>query len=294
MRKVAFWSLGMFAGLLVSSAAADTIESVEKEILEKLAKYTSCQGKSHVVQDMQTPDMKFKTEGQSTFECSKKGDKWLYRSEGKSKSVTVIQGQEQKSDAYTLSICDGEHIYTYSEADGQKTAMKMAMTTPFSMLPDKSYFDNMRKDYDLKLVGDESVDGRNTWVIEAASKSAASAQPGSITTMALYFDKETGMTLKVVGKDTAGKVVMTSTTSDFKVNPQIADDRFVFKAPEGVEVMDMTQMGGDATYAGNEEPATADEPEEPQAQAQPKQEEKKKEEAEKGKIRLPKLPGKKK
>jgi outer membrane lipoprotein-sorting protein len=38
-----------------------------------------------------------------------------------------------------------------------------------------------------------------------------------------------------------GKPMTTMTYTDIKINPDIPADRFVFKAPEGVQVQDMSK-----------------------------------------------------
>ena len=244
MRFTKSWMCGaLAAGLLACTAAADTLESVEKAIIEKVAQHKSYQFKSAVTQNMDMPEMKIESQTQGTFEFLKKGDKWLYRSEAKTKSTTVAQGHEQKSDNTVLMICDGEYMYTLSESDGQKSAMKSRMgAEQFTMLTDKAYFDSLRKDWDLKLLPDETVDGKATWAIEATFKQAKTAPAGTMITMITYFDKENGLGIKMIGKDTAGKTVMTSTTTDIKINPTLNADRFVFKAPAGVQIIDVSQQ----------------------------------------------------
>jgi outer membrane lipoprotein-sorting protein len=255
------WMCGALAvGLLACTAAADTLESVEKAIIEKVAQHKAYQFKSAVTQNMEMPEMKMDTQAQGTFEFLRKGDKWLCRGESRTKSTTVMQGQEQKSDSTVLMICDGEYMYTLTETDGQKSAMKNRIgTEQFTMLTDKAYFDALHKDHNLKLLPDETVDGKATWVIEATSKEAKTAPAGTMITMITYFDKDNGLGIKMLGKDAAGKTLMTSTTTDVKINPTLADDRFVFKAPAGVQVIDITQQGmpaeGAAEHAGHEQKA---------------------------------------
>jgi hypothetical protein len=161
--------------------------------------------------------------------------------------------------------------------------MKNRMPDEPMMLTNQAYFDGLKKEYDLKLLPDETVDGKATWVIEAKAKQSI---PGGPATLVSYFDKSNGMNIKIVGKDPGGKTVLTATTSDIKINPPLKPERFVFKAPEGVEVMDLTKQG---------EPAAETKPgAEP---AEKKEGEKKPEDAPKKpdkpkKPELPKLPKK--
>ncbi len=119
------------------------------------------------------------------------------------------------------------------------------------------------------------------------------------TEMTFYFDKATGVMVKSVSKNVAGKVTMESLTTDLKVNSSISADRFVFTAPEGVEVMDLTKQQ-DYNAQANESPKSSEKstsgaqqsdekPKEKPAEAEEKKTEKKKEK----KSKWPKLPKKK-
>jgi outer membrane lipoprotein-sorting protein len=208
-------------------------------------------------------------------------------------------GQEQKSKTISTMVCDGEFMYSVSEANGEKSATKQNIMTQ-GWITDKTYFNNLRQGSKLKLLPDETVDGRSTYVIEATSKQAPPAnQSGTTAVSYMYFDKETGLVIKWLSKDASGKVVSTSITTDLKVNSTISADRFVFKAPEGVEVMDLTKMQqqtAEPAQPEQEKPAPAEEaekPKEPEQKDESKEPEKKDEaeEPEKSEKRdKPKLP----
>ncbi len=267
MNRFAMRWVGVVTVLFCAGAVlADTLESVEKTIVEKAGSLTSFQGKMVSTQNMQNPQMKYEAQNDMTSDCLKKDGKWLYRSEGKTKSVSVVEGQEQKQDVNMLIVCDGQFVWTLTDANGQKNVMKTRPEGEFSMVTDKAYFEDMRKDYDLKLLPDESVEGKATWPIQATPREAAAE--GDVATLITYFDKETGISVKTVGKDAAGKVIMTSLTKDVKINAAVPADRFVFKAPEGVQVMDLTQQELGAPAGGPAEPA-APAPKEPKADKKP-------------------------
>jgi outer membrane lipoprotein-sorting protein len=44
--------------------------------------------------------------------------------------------------------------------------------------------------------------------------------------------------------ETGGKKISSTVTTDFKLNAEIPADRFAFKAPAGVEMMDLTKQPG--------------------------------------------------
>lgn len=221
-----------------AGARADKLDEVIQRIADMVAKHNSYSMKTTVNQDFQTPDMSMKSDGDSMTEFMRDGDKWMFRSDSTSAMTQTMGGQTQTTNSKTTVVADGEFIWTLTEAEGNKSAMKSRMDKSYSMQLDKAYFDRMKTDYDLALLPDEKVNGAATWVIEAKAKKPS---PGAAVTMLTYFDQSHGLSVKSVGKDANGKAVFTSVSTDVKINPSISADRFVFKAPDGVQVYDMTQ-----------------------------------------------------
>ena len=57
----------------------------------------------------------------------------------------------------------------------------------------------------------------------------------------MYYCKKTGIQLKSVDLNLAGEVVRERVVTDLKVNEDIPADRFVFKPPPGIKVVDHTK-----------------------------------------------------
>ena len=215
-------SSGAFAG--------DTLESVEKDIIAKWTKLKSLTAKTTMAMSMQGMSMK----SQGTVEFLKKGDKELFRMD-----MTMSQsmgGQTQETSMST--IADGEYVYNVTDMMGQKRAMKQKPDSLPGTVGGQQMFEGLRKNNDLKLLPDETVDGQSVFVIEGTPKTAGRT-PYAKSTM--YFTKDAGIMIKMVGVDASGGQVMTMSISDIKRDPKIDPDRFVFKAPEGVQVMDLTE-----------------------------------------------------
>ena len=256
---------------------ADDLESVQKALAAKSAVLDSCTFKSITTMHSEAP-VKSETDMAGTVEMLKKGGKWLHRMNSKSTSVSNVGGQEQKTESSQLVVADGQYVWVLNESQGQKAVFKSNMTEARNMAVGEG-FDALRKDYDLKLLPDEKVEGKPAWVIEATPKKGPPAARGGMT-MRQYYDKDSGVMVKAVGRSTDGKSTMTTIVKDLKVNPPISADRFVFKVPEGAHVMDMT--------SGQPQPQPA-----PEAQSQPEsesQQPKEKETKSKG-LKLPKIPG---
>jgi len=235
---------GLICGCFVAlgfgfPAAAQTVEEAEKKLAESFAKLKSYTAKTKMVQDLDLGEgNKMKSDMDGTIEWSRKGDKALYRSDMKGSSAQTFGGQEMKTDASTTVISDGDVVYTLTDQAGQKMAYKQKADVTIGG-DAKSVLQPMREDHTLKLLADEKVDGQDCFVIEAMPKEMEGNPFGK---MVLYFRKDAGLNIKVVGRDPKDKTVYTASTTDIKLNPDVDPQRFVFKAPEGVELMDMTKQ----------------------------------------------------
>ncbi len=231
---------------------ADTLESVEKTIVERSRSVSSLQFDMKTVADYSTAQFGFTQTSQGRYEYLKKGDKMLYRIESEDRAVTKTGDTEKTSNVVTTIVFDGKFLYSLRDTDGKKSATKQKAPNS-GWFADQAYFDTMKRSYDLKLLPDETVDGRPVYVIEARIK-AAGAPP--ISTI-MYHDKETGLGIKTVTKNASGKVTSTSTFSNLKINPSISPNRFVFKLPPGVELVDLTQSQQPQAQPGRQQPVRA-------------------------------------
>lgn len=232
------WSCaGLLALAFAGVARAESVEDVEKKLIEAHSKMKSYTSKTKTTQSF---DMgqgnKMSSDYGGTVEWKRDGDKQKFRTEMKGTTTQNMGGTENKMDVSVLMVCDGEFLYTVSEQMGQKMATKQKPDTAMTGDP-KKLFEKIHGDNDLKLLPDEKVDGTACYVLEVNPKSK---EPSPVAKSVMYFAKDSGINIKNVGKDKDGKDVFTNTSTDVKVNVDVSNDRFVFKAPEGVQVMDMT------------------------------------------------------
>ena len=221
-------------GLAFSSAAvsAETVEEVSKKIAAASEKLNSFSAKTKMVTEMKQEGFSLVSTTDGTTEMLRKGSDFLLRSENKSVSETNVGGNVTKQESSVLSITDGSFAYTVSEAAGAKSAQKIKLEKP-----DVDPFKVWRTTAELKVLPDSSSDGRAAWVIEATPKPD---QVGMGKTV-IHYDKESGQMVKMVTYTPDGKPMATMTYSDIKINDKISPDRFVFKAPPGVEVQDLSK-----------------------------------------------------
>ncbi|MFH1110278.1 MAG: hypothetical protein V1790_13950 [Planctomycetota bacterium] len=175
------------------------------------------------------------TKGKGTYECAKRGDKLLIRF-GLVNNVWVETGDAKRvhTGEILVFVYDGEFLYS------QLQQPKLKKTTKSVYEPDRvlqvggrELFRSLSETNSLKLAGEQMVDDRAVYVIEATSTTG----DGSAVH---YFDKQTGAQLKRIERDKDGKDTLTLTLSDLKANPEFSEDYFTYKLPEGFELIDKT------------------------------------------------------
>lgn len=175
------------------------------------------------------------TKMKGTVEFVSKPDKELFRME--MTMETDFGGQ--KMEGTSTTVYDGEFVYMVNDMMGQQTAIKQKPGAMAQSPAGKHMFESLMEKNELKVLPSEKVDGKDAFVIEAVPKGTA---PQPFTKMKLFLVKENGIMVKMVGYDHAGSEFMTTVYSNIKINPKIDESRFVFKAPDGVKVIDMTNQ----------------------------------------------------
>lgn len=284
------------AALLVLSLSTplfgETLEEVEKKISDMQAKYKSIQIKSKHKQDLVTEDMTIKDEGETTAEYKRKGEKgYQARVESKSKGTRKLKDkEEEKTEMSTLMVHDGEYMYILTITPEQKSAMKQKPDAKSDLNPFDAaqLFKEQHKNFNIKLLPDETIEGKAVYAIETTPKKGD--ENPILGKSISYYDKKTGISVKTIAYNPQGKPYLTSITTEVKLDSDIPDSRFVFKAPEGVQVFDMTKAqqqeasedkAADKPAETKEQPK-AEEEKKTEAKEQPKEEPKKEEKKDKG------------
>lgn len=281
------WCVAIVSLLSVAGAAsaADTLASVEKKIADKFAKYKSVQYKSKGTFETETSGTKTKSTMDVEVQFARKGKGWQLRTEMTTASTQTTKGKKPvKSKTKMLTIYDGKFNYTLLDNQGQKSATKMKADPAHTMDPFDAtvQFKLYRKMFTSKLLADDKVGGKPAYAVEMKTKKPSEYSPPQ--TVVSYYDKKTGVILKSITRDKAGKQTAASITSDIKIDAKIKPDRFVFKLPEGVELTDMTKpQGGQAPPAEKkaEEPES-EQPKDKEPEQEKKPEKKKKKKGLKG------------
>jgi len=227
---------GMVFGFCSLAAAGDDLKTVEKKIIGQWEKHKSMTAKFTMVSHMEMSGMVMDSKAEGPFEVMKKGGQCLARQEMKIITTQKFGDQESKTEQEVLLVVDGEFAYTLTDMAGQKMATKAKIDPQMTGDP-KATFEWLRKDHELKLLPEETIDGNKVYVIEAKPKEKPSAGYGKSV---YYYQQENGVLVKMVGHGVDGKPQMTMTFTDIKLDVDIKPERFVFKAPPGVQVIDQT------------------------------------------------------
>lgn len=214
----------------VASAAADDAETAQKAVMDKYKALKSLRYKTATKTDINMAGYKNSSKGKGTFEMVRKDGKLFWRMETKTASEMEMGGKVTKSTSTSLMIVDGQFTWSYNDAGGQKSATKTKLKSHAEPNP----FDTYRQHYKMSVLADEKVDGHACYVFEMLPKQAE--QGGKSM---LWYRKDCGVMVKMVSYGVDGKPMSTFTNTDLEINTGIGAKRFVFKAPAGVEVVDM-------------------------------------------------------
>lgn len=261
MQRAMIWCVSLVVWFLaVQAARADSLAEVKKKIDSQVQQCQTLRQEARMTMDMAGPAGKMSAT--STIEFARRDkDKWLSRSDMVMTSPKA-EGQAGPEQMKMTVLFDGQHLYSISEKNGKKMAVKMradqgnqkTMTEPTGIA-------GMEKHYNLRLLSDQKVSGKDCWVIEAKTKQTQ-GQPGGFDRIMMYYDQTSCLLTKSVSYDKAGKVVSTMEVTKSQTNVKIPDDRFVL--PAGVQVTDMTRgmPGMVPPSSGNGNSASPDEAQE--------------------------------
>jgi len=234
-----------------AAASAETLEEVEKKLIDAYSKLKSYTARLKEAEDIPMAAGDYtKSDTQGTVEWMRKGDKILFRMEISGTSTQKYGTSESKGQQSSTLVCDGEMFYTLGEQAGQKRFIKQKRDS--SIDGDfRTMLDMVRTENDVKLLADAKVDGAECIVVEITPR-AKPADDDPIHKNLAYFRKDIGLNVKVASFNKDGKEIFSHTLLDLKTDVAIDSARFVLKAPDGVEITDLTGL--------DEKPVTASPP----------------------------------
>jgi len=176
------------------------------------------------------------TQGGGTYEWSKRGEKGLIRF-----SLTNILRFEKgeagaiRTGEILLFLYDGEFLYSQLQQPKKfkQTTKSRYQSDRVLQIGGEDLFRDLTSGNSVKLLPEEMVDGRAAYVIEAIPTTGIG---GTVN----YFDKQTGVRLKLIAHDETGKATLTLTLSELNTSPEFSEDHFTYKLPAEFELIDKT------------------------------------------------------
>ena len=222
MKKLSF-PLSLFISFLFCSGAFAITSGMNQPVhtSEKLA--LKVEEKYRSIKDL---SMNFtKTLKSEIFETQKKTKGKMYL---KNPDKFRIETKDE------VIVTDGKFLWTYSEQNEQ--VIKSRLDRSKNIFKPNQYLSNFRKEYKAKLTGEEKMNKTKCYRLVLTPKK----EDTFITKMIIWIDKKSLLTKKLEYQDSNDNQI-TLVFEKIKTNKGIKDSKFVFKAPEGVEELDLSE-----------------------------------------------------
>jgi chaperone LolA len=131
-------------------------------------------------------------------------------------------------------VTDGKFLWTYSEQNEQ--VIKSRLDRSKNIFKPNQYLSNFRKEYKAKLTDEEKINKTECYRLVLTPKK----EDSFITKTIIWIDKKSLLAKKLEYQDSNDNQI-TLIFDKIKINKGIKDSKFVFKAPEGVEELDLTE-----------------------------------------------------
>lgn len=236
-------TVGLALTIPRSTIAEETVDSIEKSVLSLHGKIKSFSARidSRFDSTLQGAWVKSRTQGPISYQF--KGDKILYRMDLKIETTRESDAEKSKTSEEQILMSDGEYMYQSGVQDGKKIAYKADVDTLQTCVPTKLFFGWLRRDYDLSVLPDEKVDGKDCWVIRAAKKSEEEVLQLKTVT---FFRKDVPIMVKTINYDRFDNVMQVTEIKDIKLDVELKPELFQFKVDPDTEIRDQSTKRDEA------------------------------------------------
>lgn len=227
--------LMMIAPSAGSNVRASELQDAEKDIRDKYEKITSFEAVVTVNSATHVRNGGNQVKGKGTLLVLKEGDRISYAWKIKSTIVVNPDGEAKTIDAYTEIVSSGDDVYEYMEQMGN-SRVTITKYLPNEIPHVKQMLDQLHLTHDVKLIGEQTTDGQEVYVLEANAKSPGT-RPGRV---AMHFAKDTGLLIKRDEFNDSPQSTSTVTFTNIQTNTEIPAEKFKFVMPAGASVYDRT------------------------------------------------------
>jgi hypothetical protein len=188
------------------------------------------------------------TAGGGTYDLSKRGGTLRIRFAMNNELRLNLADAKETEHFFAIEalrwLVDGDMIYhSYHQPDFKRVGETVARATKEKYSPDKvvqiggkALFDQLERDFDLQRLPDIEYEGRQVYVLRGNAR-------GGDWHSLHYFDKESGIRVRMVENDADGSASLRITLKDVNLTPAFEPDHFTFTPHKDVEIEDLTQAG---------------------------------------------------
>jgi len=217
---------------------AETAEDVIKKVNQLRSQHKTVQYTMNMVVELKQAGFELKATTTSEIHYMRIDDGYLMRNETTGVRETNREGVSDKSQTKTTQVIDGKYYWQYAEGEMTGAKRKRVVKDRIPPFGDPLSTDSYKR-HDLKLLPEETIEGKEVWVLEIVPKKSGSKATGSKTKE--WIDRETGLTLKAITYNALGKIQSRVMFSDHKINEKIDQSVFEFEPPADAQVTDNTK-----------------------------------------------------
>ncbi|MCJ7578799.1 MAG: outer membrane lipoprotein carrier protein LolA [candidate division Zixibacteria bacterium] len=231
MKKLGF-SLSLLVALLFSSVAFP-ITPVENPALRSEPSGSKTKGGEELALQVET---KYKSLLDLSLDFTKVTKSEIFENQKKIKGKMYLKNPDKfrTETEDEVIVTDGKFLWNYSEENQQ--VIKNRLDRSKNIFKLNQYLSNFRSEYKTELIGEEKVDKVKCYKLKLIPKK----DDLFITKMTIWVDKKSLLAKKLEYQDSNDTEIILI-FDHIKINQGISDSKFVFKAPPGVEELDLSE-----------------------------------------------------
>lgn len=235
--KTGCWLAAALISLSFSAARSETIDDVEKKVVELTKDVRSI--KADFRATMNYPNAGGHSVSEGKLEEVIDGQRFLANRYGKKEETLTFGGKEKSDSTEFLQVADGSHQWIQEVVMGRQVVYKRRVDAGPSF--GGRLFAELKRGFKLELAPDTKVAEQNCWVVVARRMNIPADAGTTVTHAVYYLRKVDGLVAKTeVFLSGQEKPFSTTSYSNIEPNAKIELSRFTYKVPEGFHLVDET------------------------------------------------------
>ncbi len=249
------WMLPVLLAGPATTRAAETLDDVGRHLDDLVRQYRTIRYRIEATTSMPAGGQTVRRLQVIDHEVLRLPDgRTLTRYQTRTTSRRYVSGKgEQVEETSTLAIYDGRYFCELRQTPQRITAAKKRL--------DRSPHDPVgrlaqaRQGFEARLLPERTFEGSEVYAIEFLPRTGDPATMNQ--RMVSYTDRRTGLPIKTITYDEDGRAASVAAVVESKLNEDIPEDHFVFHAPPGVEVVDLTPPENQGAATGRRSSAVS-------------------------------------